>query len=109
MSASPAQKEARDNLSKLKMTAAAKRHSRYLQYTREEAQAHGQSYYWTGKLCRNGHEDFRYTKSGACASCISRRAVKTLNKKLAQETPEISQYRMKLDRLLDLKKMEREL
>lgn len=36
--------------------------------------------YFTGKLCKNGHVNYRYTKSGVCVSCIyeSRKTVPKL-------------------------------
>ena len=36
---------------------------------REDARNLGLLYYFTGKSCKNGHVDFRYTKGGACRSC----------------------------------------
>jgi len=32
------------------------------------AKKNGSKYYYTGKLCKNGHDDFRYV-SGNCVSC----------------------------------------
>ena len=39
--------------------------------TRSDAVAAGLNKYFTGQPCKNGHVDFRYTKSGACQSCIA--------------------------------------
>lgn len=39
--------------------------------TRSDAVAAGLNKYFTGQQCKNGHIDFRYTKSGACQSCIA--------------------------------------
>ena len=39
--------------------------------TRSDAVAAGLNKYFTGQHCKNGHVDFRYTKSGACQSCIA--------------------------------------
>jgi predicted transcriptional regulator len=38
--------------------------------TRAEAKAAGATRYFTGIPCQNGHVDERYTKSGACLSCL---------------------------------------
>lgn len=38
---------------------------------RSEAMAAGFTKYFTGLECKNGHVDYRYTKSGACQSCIA--------------------------------------
>ena len=38
---------------------------------RSDAVAAGFNKYFTGSQCKNGHIDFRYTKSGACQSCIA--------------------------------------
>ena len=40
-------------------------------HTREQAAALGLAKYWTGRPCRKGHHDFRYTVSGACCSCVA--------------------------------------
>ena len=37
---------------------------------RPEARAKGLKTYYTGKICRNGHDSYRYTQSGTCAQCI---------------------------------------
>lgn len=39
---------------------------------RKEAISLGLVKYNTGRACRNGHFDDRYTKSGACAACINK-------------------------------------
>ena len=39
--------------------------------TRSEALAANLNKYFTGSPCKNGHIDLRYTKSGACQSCIA--------------------------------------
>jgi len=38
--------------------------------TRPEARARGLKTYYTGKICRNGHDSYRYTQSGTCSQCI---------------------------------------
>lgn len=40
-------------------------------HTRPQAAALGLAKYWTGEPCRRGHQDFRYTVSGACVSCVA--------------------------------------
>jgi hypothetical protein len=44
--------------------------------TRREAKKLNKSKYYTGKLCPNGHNTFRYTSYGQCADCV---AVKNRN------------------------------
>jgi hypothetical protein len=38
--------------------------------TRKQAEALGESKYFTGEVCKNGHLSYRYTSSGTCESCI---------------------------------------
>lgn len=38
--------------------------------TRREAKERGLSKYWNGKPCHRNHQNFRYTATGACVSCI---------------------------------------
>lgn len=45
--------------------------STHEQHTREQAVTLGLAKYWTGRTCRKGHADFRYTASGACCSCVA--------------------------------------
>ena len=40
-------------------------------HTRTQAAELGLAKYWTGKACRRGHLDFRYTGTGACTSCVA--------------------------------------
>jgi len=37
---------------------------------RTEAIYHGENKFFTGKPCKSGHVEFRYTHSGTCAACI---------------------------------------
>ena len=37
--------------------------------SRKEAQANGDKLFYTGKLCKHGHDSVRYTKSGKCKTC----------------------------------------
>lgn len=39
--------------------------------SRKQAVEAGESKYFTGKPCRNGHVSFRYTQSGTCVDCVS--------------------------------------
>lgn len=39
--------------------------------TRREAADAGESKYYTGKPCKNGHDGMRYTASGICCKCNS--------------------------------------
>lgn len=39
--------------------------------TRSEAMKMGYTTYYTGRVCRRGHDCYRYTASSACAACIS--------------------------------------
>lgn len=39
--------------------------------SRKQAQLEGESKYYTGEVCKNGHLDYRYVKSGACRSCLN--------------------------------------
>lgn len=41
---------------------------------RDLAIANGEKYYRTGKLCKNGHDDLRYTISSVCVQCNRQRA-----------------------------------
>lgn len=38
--------------------------------TRQEAREKGLKTYYTGSLCKNQHDSYRYTQSGTCAQCI---------------------------------------
>lgn len=38
--------------------------------TRSQALASGETYYFTGKACRHGHTDLRYTSNGQCTECV---------------------------------------
>ena len=38
--------------------------------SRSEAKSRGLNRYYTGAPCKNGHNSYRYTQSGTCASCI---------------------------------------
>lgn len=44
--------------------------------SRSQALAAGDSKYWTGKLCRNGHASLRYTSCGACCDCLAAHRMK---------------------------------
>lgn len=48
----------------------------YQKMSLDEAIASGQKVYWTGKQCKRGHFDFRYTSNGNCAECQVTRARK---------------------------------
>ena len=37
---------------------------------RQDAISQGKSVYFTGKPCKNGHIDQRYTSSGGCLECF---------------------------------------
>ena len=39
--------------------------------TRKEAVAAGETFYYTGRPCKNGHDGPRYAKNGICAACAS--------------------------------------
>ena len=39
--------------------------------TRREAAEAGESKYYTGRPCKNGHDGMRYTASGICCACNS--------------------------------------
>lgn len=45
--------------------------------SRAEAYAAGQSQYFTGKPCKNGHTTYRYVQSGTCSACISSATVRS--------------------------------
>lgn len=38
--------------------------------SRPEARQKGLKTYFTGKICKNGHNSYRYTQSGTCAQCV---------------------------------------
>lgn len=38
--------------------------------TRADARRLGHTSYYTGKPCKNGHDDMRYTQSGTCKTCV---------------------------------------
>lgn len=38
--------------------------------TRPEARARGLKTYYTGRICKNGHDAYRYTQSGTCSDCV---------------------------------------
>ena len=40
-------------------------------HTRRQAADLGLRKYWTGRPCQKGHNDFRYTVSGACCHCAA--------------------------------------
>lgn len=39
--------------------------------TRKKALETGLTYYWTGKPCKHGHIDLRFTVGASCCSCMS--------------------------------------
>lgn len=39
--------------------------------TREQAANAGLHKYWSGSVCRKGHEAMRYTATGACIDCVA--------------------------------------
>lgn len=47
--------------------------------SRSEGKKNNTVYYFTGKPCKHGHVDFRYTKGGCCQAC------NTANKKKYKE------------------------
>jgi len=58
--------------------------------TRAQAAAKGQSQYFTGKPCKNGHTAYRYTQSGTCSTCIAQattRARENLAESLKRTPP----------------------
>lgn len=53
--------------------------------TRRDAAEAGESKYYTGRPCINGHSGFRYTSSGICCACNvenARKYNKLMNKKV---------------------------
>lgn len=52
------------------------RYSKKESFTREEAIAHGDTYYFTGKPCCHGHVTFRYVNGNHCRSCIAHKSRK---------------------------------
>lgn len=38
--------------------------------SRSDAIKEGKSVYYTGKNCRNGHNDLRYVSNGTCLECL---------------------------------------
>jgi len=42
--------------------------------SRSDAIAKGKTVFFTGKVCRNGHTDYRYTSTGHCLECLRVRA-----------------------------------
>jgi len=42
--------------------------------SRSDAIAKGKTVFFTGKVCRNGHTDYRYTSTGHCLECLRLRA-----------------------------------
>jgi hypothetical protein len=44
--------------------------------TRAEAKAFGESHYFTGETCRNGHIEPRFTGSGVCMACAREKSQK---------------------------------
>lgn len=47
--------------------------------TRNDAIVQGKKHFYTGKKCRNGHDSFRYTNNGKCATCVNNRVKKYRN------------------------------
>lgn len=55
--------------------------------TRKEAIAAGKSVYYTGKVCKNGHNAMRYVTSSTCIECqrISRDQERALIKSIREK------------------------
>ena len=47
----------------------------YQVVSREQAIKNGLSVYFTGKSCKHGHTDKRYTSTGHCLECLRLRAL----------------------------------
>lgn len=66
--------------------------------SRKRAKELGYKYYYTGKPCKHGHIDFRYTSIGKCLSCVkeqrsrwkneNREHLKRLHREWAKRNPE---------------------
>ncbi len=55
--------------------------------TRKEAISAGKSVYYTGKVCKNGHDAVRYVTSGTCIECqrLSRLQERALIKSIREQ------------------------
>lgn len=60
--------------------------------TRARAKDVGTDLYYTGKLCRAGHLDVRYTSTANCATC-ARAYSKARHKRVHEEDPDFSRRR----------------
>ena len=45
--------------------------------TRQEALSQGLKFYFTGKPCKQGHVNLRYTSGASCKACTDARALKS--------------------------------
>lgn len=67
--------------------------------TRKEAQERGDTYFYTGKPCKNGHVDMRYVSSPICVTCAKstylRRKPKTLAELKERYRADPEKYRQK--------------
>jgi hypothetical protein len=57
--------------------------------SRKEAKQLGEKRYFTGLLCKNGHIDYRETKSGGCASCAKISRAKSIENRTEEKAKEI--------------------
>ena len=56
--------------------------------SRSEAQKRGLLLYFTGKPCKNGHIDFRYTSKGMCVTCTKQKSMLWI-----RENPEANRHK----------------
>ena len=44
-------------------------HNTWVSHIKLEAKKRGDTFYYTGKICKNGHDDVRYVIGGLCRTC----------------------------------------
>lgn len=59
---------------------------------RKDAILQSKTVYYTGKPCKNGHDDFRYVTSGTCIECqrLSRLAERAFIKQVRNQSQAVS-------------------
>lgn len=62
----------------------------------KDAKAQGLYLYYTGRLCRNGHDSPRYTSSGGCVECIKEKGAANKSEKASYDK---NRYLQKADQI----------
>lgn len=72
--------------------------------TREQALSKGLKFYYTGKLCKNGHDTHRWTHNRQCRLCLKSHKFKEENAIQLEE----GKARRKLEERLEMLSIEKE-